>query len=138
LFDRINDSVDVVENLFRSEAENLVALAFQPRRPLDVAERHFGEDFVDAALHFDHQPLRMTGEVGDVLPDRRLPSNVRVELAEFLPEPLLRIVHSRAKPPRASHRARRMTGFNPHHAFTPCWATQASAQSLQRSRMRPM
>ena len=82
--DLLGDRLGVVERLGRAETDDGVALRPQPLGPHRIAYVDV-EQVVHRAVHLDHQPSRMAGEISDVRADRRLTADVETMLAQRRP-----------------------------------------------------
>ena len=64
----------------------------------------FGQ-VMPAAIHLDDEARLMKSEVGDILADRSLPTDMQTDPAQRFPERLFRQGHFAPKPAPSIHRA---------------------------------
>jgi hypothetical protein len=83
--DLLNDRHRVSINLSVREAHYPIALSPKPFGTFEVPKNHFVEAFMNSAVNLDHQSARVAGEISHIGSDRRLPSDMRIELAKLPP-----------------------------------------------------
>nr|MEA2799243.1 hypothetical protein [Phenylobacterium sp.] len=120
---RFDAFVQLIADLLVGEAQYAIAFAFKPSLTFGVASRHVGQSLMDGSVNLDNQTRPVSGEIGEVAPDRRLPTEVRVQLAQFLPKLLFGPGRPSAQTSGAYRRAGCMARVLEHQAFSPCWAT---------------
>ncbi|SRR5258708_4564764 len=120
---RFHAFMQLVADLLVGETQYAIAFAFQPSLTFGVASRHVGESLMNAPIHLDDQTRPMSGEIREVAADRRLPTEVHVQLPQLLPKPLFGPGHPPPQTSDARGRRWRIARVLEHHAFSPCWAT---------------
>ena len=123
LLDRLDASMDVIAHLSIREADHAIALPLQPPLALHVSELNVLKPLVHAAVNLDNKALGMACEVRKVAADRSLATEVHVQLAQLLPEALLRPGHPALQTSGPRSRRWCLSHMLEHHAFPPCWAT---------------
>jgi len=79
-FDLAHHRTNVGVDLPVGEANDTVALTAKPFRPFEVSQHDVVQSFVNVAIHLDHQPASVAGEIGDESADGRLASDMNVKL----------------------------------------------------------
>ncbi len=107
--DLIGHTYSVSQYIFIAEPDHPIALAVKPGGSFQIVELILWQ-IVSRAVDFDDQAGGMAGEVRNIAPDRRLPSDTKLQLLELSPKQLFRQCHVLPQTPRPGDSACQMMG----------------------------